>query len=155
MKFKKIATIIFCLYIAFILNFVVFKFWGDFTDIINTIIINQDRVKSDHTMLINLVPFQTIKYDIVHAPYNLLANIVLFIPMGGLIPIIFKCFKSLFKTLSICITIIFFIEIMQRVTLLGSFDVDDILLNVLGSLIGYILFKLLGNSACDTVVDNE
>lgn len=152
---KKIATIIFFLYIAFILNFIVFKFFGDFSDIINTIMINQNRFTSDQAMLINLVPFQTIKHDVIYAPYNLLANIILFIPMGVLIPIIFPSFKSLFKTLSLCSAIIFLIEIIQRVTFLGSFDVDDIFLNLLGSLIGYILLKLLVSRVGDTEVDKS
>jgi glycopeptide antibiotics resistance protein len=68
-----------------------------------------------------------------------LGNIVAFIPFGILIPkllnIDFKKFVFLF------IITIFSLEILQSITGLGAFDIDDIISNTLGTTIGYIVYK--------------
>jgi glycopeptide antibiotics resistance protein len=68
-----------------------------------------------------------------------LGNIVAFIPFGILIPkllnIDFKKFVFLF------IIAIFSLEILQSITGLGAFDIDDIISNTLGTTIGYIVYK--------------
>lgn len=68
-----------------------------------------------------------------------LGNIVAFIPFGILIPkllnIDFKKFVFLF------ISAIFLLEILQSITRLGAFDINDIISNTLGATIGYIMYK--------------
>ena len=68
-----------------------------------------------------------------------LGNIVAFIPFGILIPkllnIDFKKFVFLF------IIAIFLLEILQLITRLGAFDINDIISNTLGATIGYIMYK--------------
>ena len=68
-----------------------------------------------------------------------LSNIVAFIPFGILIPkllnIDFKKFVFLF------IIAIFLLEILQLITRLGAFDINDIISNTLGATIGYIMYK--------------
>lgn len=98
----------------------------------------------------NLKPFYTIdNYMSVilrrpDSPYfrkcltELLGNILLFIPAGWLLPKIFKRMKRFFPFIGICILSILFVETFQLFTLLGHFDVDDIILNLFGMLIGYI-----------------
>ncbi len=101
----------------------------------------------------NFIPFKTIMlfvrltenstshYWIRHAIINLLGNVVMFVPLG-LLPIIFEKLKSVFKYLSVVALIIIVIEAVQFFTLLGSMDIDDFLLNIVGALIGYLLFRL-------------
>lgn len=93
----------------------------------------------------NLIPFQTIGYYVSGdvspfiAFYNLAANVGLFLPFGFFIRIVNKNrFLSFFS--SVCS--ILAIEVMQHLTHRGSFDVDDILLNVLGIYVGVLLFPL-------------
>jgi glycopeptide antibiotics resistance protein len=50
-----------------------------------------------------------------------------------------KC-RKLVKTISICFISIIGIESFQFITMLGYFDIDDILLNILGCLIGYCVY---------------
>lgn len=100
---------------------------------------------------INLIPLQTIrlfwrllghsKYRI-HALVNLLGNIIMFIPLGYLLPMCFSGLQRLWKTLLVSALLIISVELMQLVTLLGSCDVDDLLLNLPGALVGYGLFAL-------------
>lgn len=94
----------------------------------------------------NIVPFRQIKeyisnlntYDLY---YNLLGNIILFIPLGFLIPFIFKK-RNNFRD-NILITLIFAtsIESLQYILVRGAFDIDDIILYTIGSIIGYVIHK--------------
>ena len=73
---------------------------------------------------------------------NIFGNVLAFMPFGFFLPIVRgkKC-----GVLTILVQGLLFslaIETVQLVTRLGSFDVDDILLNTAGTLAGYICFRL-------------
>ena len=51
-------------------------------------------------------------------------------------------YRSFFLTLFYSFGVSFFVECFQLVTRVGSFDVDDMLLNTLGGVIGYIVFAI-------------
>lgn len=71
-------------------------------------------------------------------------NIILFVPLGFFIPIVFKRQRKLFKTVLISFSIIFSVEFIQY--FIGrSADIVDILANLLGVIIGYVIYKLLDN----------
>ena len=92
-------------------------------------------------LFIRLAENSTSQYLIRHALINLLGNVVMFVPLGFL-PFIFTKLKSFTKYLSAVALIIFAIEAVQLFTLLGSMDIDDFLLNIIGAVIGYLLFRL-------------
>ena len=72
--------------------------------------------------------------------FMFLGNILLFVPMGVFLPIIWKTitFK---RIIGIGFLISIILEIIQPV--LGrSFDVDDLIMNTLGTIIGYLLVRL-------------
>lgn len=50
--------------------------------------------------------------------------------------------RSFFLTVFYSFGLSFFVEVFQLLTKVGSFDVDDLLLNTIGGLIGYILFMI-------------
>ena len=81
-----------------------------------------------------------------HAIRNLGGNILLFVPLGFLLPRLFPRLQSLKNTLLCTAVIILCVEILQLFTLLGYFDIDDLILNTLGSAIGYGLHRLAGRS---------
>ncbi|QFT91005.1 VanZ like family protein [Bacillus sp. THAF10] len=93
----------------------------------------------------NIMPLDTIFFYFsgrVHwfvAFYNLAANIVLFIPFGVLLR--FKGF-TLMNLILLPFLVISLVEVGQYVTNRGSLDVDDLLLNVIGFYIGYLLYPL-------------
>jgi glycopeptide antibiotics resistance protein len=70
-----------------------------------------------------------------------LGNIGWFIPFGFLLPMLLKR-KSLFITMALGLTFSFFIEITQFTFYKGVAELDDLILNTLGTAIGYLLFKL-------------
>ena len=100
---------------------------------------------------INIVPFYTIKqnlylilkqsnpYLVPHAIINLLGNIIGFIPFGILLPLLLKRARTFKRFFFYAISGIVLIELIQLFTLRGSFDIDDLILNMLGSLIGYMI----------------
>lgn len=145
MKNKKLIKILFSIYILFLILFVVLKFDGSFERIIslhNSIIENE----KDGLRNINLIPFRTMSPYLInitetYAFKNIAANIVIFIPLGFFILI--KNPKNVFKALIICLGVILSIELIQLFFKIGFFDVDDIILNLTGSLIGMSINKIL------------
>jgi glycopeptide antibiotics resistance protein len=145
MKNKKLIKILFYIYIAFLILFVVLKFDGSFERIIslhNSIIENE----KDGLRNINLIPFRSISPYLrnITEPYafkNILANILVFIPLGFFVTN--KNSKNVFKALIICLGVILSIECIQLLFKIGFFDVDDIILNFIGSLIGIGINKIL------------
>ena len=103
---------------------------------------------------INLTPFHTVKlylhllkntnsaYLLRHAFVNLLGNIGMFIPLGFFLPRLYPKLRALWKTLLSSCLIICVVEVLQLFTLLGSCDVDDLILNLIGVAMGYSLFRL-------------
>lgn len=110
---------------------------------------NYHRVQSPK-LEYNLVPLKTIldllenynKIDLTFWIYNLLGNIVIFIPLGVLLTLLIKQ-VSIKKTLAAAFLIIVLAESIQLITRVGVFDVDDIILNLLGCTVGYMLGSLL------------
>ena len=98
----------------------------------------------------NLEPFHTIKlfwnvldreeYRLV-AIINLGGNVGMFIPMGFFLPTIWKSMRKWWKTWLATLLIMLAVELTQLLTLRGTFDVDDLILNLLGAAIGYCVFR--------------
>lgn len=100
-----------------------------------------------HDYMYNIIPFQTIKQFLQFERYNtdiwvinILGNIGVFMPFGILIPIVFG--KKLFKSYMLFFVSLFTLELLQLITKRGSFDVDDLILNSVGFLIGYGIYRI-------------
>jgi glycopeptide antibiotics resistance protein len=78
--------------------------------------------------------------SVLIAFYNLAANIVLFIPFGYLIKI---SNLSRIQRLFLPVLFISIIELAQYFTNRGSLDIDDLILNLLGVYLGFIMYPLL------------
>jgi glycopeptide antibiotics resistance protein len=97
---------------------------------------------------INFIPLRTIipylegKPSVYVAMENLLGNIFAFSPLGFLLPLLFKKCSKIKNTFLISTGISLFIEVIQVIFYLGSCDLDDLILNVLGSLIGFGIYRL-------------
>lgn len=71
-----------------------------------------------------------------------LGNLVAFIPFGVLIPLNLRTTSNLFlKSFTIFMIGITALESIQMISLLGSFDIEDILINTVGFVIGYASWK--------------
>ena len=70
---------------------------------------------------------------------NSFGNIILFMPVGILLPVVTD-WKKMRKTVIAGIGFSLLIETIQLITSRGCFDVDDVLLNGLGTVLGYGLY---------------
>lgn len=96
--------------------------------------------------LLNLQPFvwltKTYEMGFGKMIKQLLANIVMFMPYGLLIPIVFARMRSWWKTDIVVFVSSFMIEFIQY--FIGrSCDVDDLIMNTVGGCIGYTIFFLM------------
>ena len=107
----------------------------------------------EHFQMVNCVPFatiasfiqklheHTINIDIVVT--NIAANLLMFVPMGMALPVLFKKkFNKCWKLLLFVAILVLIIEIVQFVTFMGIADIDDLILNVFGAAIGYGFVQL-------------
>jgi glycopeptide antibiotics resistance protein len=96
----------------------------------------------------NLQPFSTIRLfssKRVSAEYsykNIGGNIIGFIPLGILLPLLFSFFRRFIWLTGTVFLISLLFETTQLVAGIGIFDVDDLILNTAGGILGYILFAL-------------
>ncbi len=93
---------------------------------------------------INLMPFREIlRYNLQSELfyYNVIGNIVLFIPFGFFVSRYVNAKKASHILIATAI-ISFTIEVVQY-KIGRAFDIDDVLLNVVGSIIGFLLFIAL------------
>lgn len=72
---------------------------------------------------------------------NLVGNVLVFMPVGFLVPIIKKKRVYFFRILRVSFGISLFIEVVQLIFRIGVFDVDDLIMNTLGGILGYVAFK--------------
>lgn len=143
MKSKKMIQIVWWVYICLLFVIVVVKFNGSFEELENRIVM----FSSEEARNYNLIPLRSIKIQLTHinewwALKNILGNIIPFMPFGFLLPMVYNKINSFFKFFVSSILFILFVEIFQLFTKIGSFDVDDIILNFIGSMCGYLVFLL-------------
>ena len=74
---------------------------------------------------------------------NLLGNIILFIPFGVMLPLWFDLLKKFKRFFIVAFVSIFIVECIQLFTMLGCFDIEDILLNLFGACIGFMCHQKL------------
>lgn len=135
-KFRALGKAFFVLYIFFLLYFLIFSDW-------------YGRTGVTEGYRYNLILFKEIKRFIEYREElggfavfnNLLGNILIFLPFGFFISMASKT-RGFFMTLFYSFGLSFCVETFQLFTKVGSFDVDDLLLNTLGGVFGYFLFLI-------------
>lgn len=105
---------------------------------------NADRAIS---RTLNLLPFSTIseyfsgeRFNIWFTLMNVAGNIVLFIPAGAYLQI-FKIDKRILPSVALVCAISLCVEITQYALGIGRADIDDIILNTLGGLLGVFIYR--------------
>lgn len=95
---------------------------------------------------INLVPFIELQKLWEYGywwsfTYNIIGNIIWFLPLGFLLPSIQKKWGIL-RVVITGFVVSFSIEVLQFVCVTGISDIDDIIFNTMGTLGGWILYKV-------------
>lgn len=84
---------------------------------------------------INLLPFQS------EGAMTYVLNIIMFLPLGFLLPFLWKGYRNLKKTAAAGAGLSLAIEVCQLFNLRAT-DVDDLMMNTLGAVFGYLLWRL-------------
>ncbi|PEI66055.1 hypothetical protein CN587_12500 [Bacillus wiedmannii] len=148
---KELISFLFVIYIGMVVAITLFPIPIGFpTDIENI------------RLSINIIPFASIIKDIgkIGIAYdgdvlfmiglivrNVGGNILLLMPLGFLAPIIWDKFKKIKNTILLGLAISISIELLQLTESLFSgwgriTDIDDVVFNVIGSIVGYFIYKI-------------
>lgn len=127
---KKYIRILFILYLLILMKVIIFKF---------------PRTSGANFKLFRMIKLYVRNWDNkgINSFGNLIGNIIAFIPLGYMLPSLHKIFENLFVCMATALLFILGIELFQLFSAFGIFDVDDILLNGLGTFIGYLCFVLM------------
>ena len=88
----------------------------------------------------SILPYLLGERGLMIGGINIVGNIVLLIPIGFLLPLVYPGLLKKFFLLSFVPGLA--IEVLQIVLRVGIFDIDDIILNGLGVMIGYGSFTV-------------
>lgn len=99
----------------------------------------------------NLVPLKEIGRFLKYAHIlgkkavwlNLAGNVIAFMPFGFFLPVFSRRCKEIWYVLLYSFELSLLVETIQLVTKVGSFDVDDLLLNTIGGVCGYLVYGSL------------
>ncbi len=133
---RAFGKVLFLLYVGFLIYFLFLAEW-------------YGRTGVSEEYRYNLELFREIKRFIIYREQlgsfavfaNLAGNILIFAPYGFFISMASRS-RGFFKTLFFSMGLSLCVEIVQLFTRVGSFDVDDILLNTIGGVAGYIIFLI-------------
>lgn len=150
---RKVLKNIFIVYVLILVyGMVIYRRDLDFSWIVTGGITKLTALMADTT---NLIPFATINryLAVLDRPsgfglflYNVIGNMVILIPFGYFYPIVSKKAKQWWFFALMALVLILSIEALQYVSMSGSLDVDDVLLNFFGAMIGYALCPLKGKN---------
>ena len=133
---RRMGILLFAIYIIFLVYFLFFsEEYGR-------------AAEAQRVYRYNLIPFVEIRRFWIYREQlgtfavfsNIFGNVIGFLPFGFILPFIFRRMNSGFL---ICVSgfiLSLTVEVIQLVTKVGCFDVDDMILNTLGATLGYVLF---------------
>lgn len=137
---RRLLVAAFFIYLIVLFNFV---FFSNYFGRVNAEVLRYQKV--------NLVPFKTISNyirmkDLLNPSVfiiNILGNIAAFMPFGFLLPVIVKSKRRMVWLFILSTGLSVFIEMTQGYLGVGVMDVDDVILNVLGGVLGYWVFVIV------------
>lgn len=91
---------------------------------------------------IDLHLFGTITGDARGNSY-VIENIFLFIPLGFLVPLVFNKVRTFWRCIPIGFLLSICIEVTQLLTKRGFCQLDDVIMNTLGCMIGFLIWRLM------------
>ncbi len=84
---------------------------------------------------INLLPFSR------GISVTFYLNIIMCVPLGFLLPLIWKDYRKIYKTTIVGLGFSLLIELSQLITTRAT-DIDDLIANTIGTVIGYLIWKV-------------
>lgn len=138
---KKIDNFIFFSYYLYIISLISVVFFP-----IPLYLLNEDQ-EFPFTFFLNVIPFKTILIVLERNPIQLFGNILLLLPLGVILPILKKKLFGIRYILIVGFLTSLTIESIQLLMSLSIgvpfrvFDIDDLICNTFGAILGYIIIK--------------
>lgn len=142
---RELRSLLMLANLMFIVRFTMFPFW---------------RVNGQVEPLVfdsaQILPFRLQPYPLYNVLLsyldldmliNLFGNVLLFIPTGAILPIVYPKLDSFWKVFRVGFLMSLAIEAAQLLFYLRTTDVDDLILNCLGVAIGYAIYRRLRRQA--------
>lgn len=131
-----------CAILLFLLYFVILFYFLFFSE-------KMGRTFIEREYHYNLIPLHEIKrfikyYEVIGIEgviLNIAGNVAAFMPFGFFLPIFSVRCKRFLNTVFYSCELSLLVELIQLITKVGSFDVDDIILNTIGGAAGFWVFK--------------
>ncbi len=147
---KIICYMIFIIYLLCLTKIVLFKY-NNLKQVIENIL----NGELNGFRSINIIPLNSIVdfIKIISEGYfargfnNIIGNVLVFSPLGYFLPMLFKKTKKVRYTMLFSLIISLIYESLQYILYLGSADIDDVILNLLGAFIGFGFYKIIDNYA--------
>ena len=140
-----LLRLLFAIYILVVIRLLIFKYpYSELKVIMDTW---EKGVILEGLNSANFTPFKTIKMYIRYAYMlnsfeNLAGNVVVFLPFGYLLPCISRSAKNGLMLTGYAFFFSLSIELFQLFSAFGAFDVDDLMLNTLGAVIGFLVYHM-------------
>lgn len=143
---KCCCQMIFIIYVLFLIKIILFKYRG-LVPTLNMFIAGE--LSGFHSY--NIIPFQSILEftKLMFNGYfsrgfnNIIGNILVFAPFGYFLPLLYKKCRKWKTVILLAFPISFLFEILQYFLYLGSADIDDVILNLLGATLGFCFFQVI------------
>ena len=146
---KKIWKFIFIVYILILIKLIVFKYpWERLVSIMNHWekgVILEGLSTANFTLgkSIRMYIKYFNKFPFWNGFANLIGNVLVFVPYGVILPKAYPGCGKWWRAVYCSVGLVMSIELFQLFSGFGIFDIDDILLNVSGAMLGYGLFVIL------------
>lgn len=142
---REIILFIFFVYFLFLLLLTIFKGGRiEFSNQFNSFMYREHGLLG----IINIVPIKETINTFMHSETgmrnslrNLIGNILVFMPLGFFIPLLFDKFNNLKKVLKVGCLSSLAIELSQLFVGSNVCDIDDVIYNTLGAVVGFICYK--------------
>lgn len=130
----------FVLFVCYLLALTYFLFFAE----------SYGRAIQDRQYSYNLTPLKEIKrfwtyresLGLMAVFLNLAGNVLAFVPFGAILPVLCSRTRGFIRIGVMTFEFSLLVETIQLVSKVGSFDVDDLLLNTLGGILGYAAFAV-------------
>ena len=147
-KSRKWLRVIFFLYLLLVIRLIIFKY--PFYRLEEIASSWEKGVILEGLDTANFTLFKTIRMYIdysykLNSFENLVGNVIVFVPFGFLLPYVLTLGRNFFVMLLNAFVFVLGIEVFQLFSAFGAFDVDDILLNCVGTVLGYFIFLIWEN----------
>ena len=146
---KKIWKLLFFIYVIVILKLIVFKYpWERLVDIARSWekgVILEGLATANFTWgkSIRMYIRYFNKFPFWNGFANLIGNVLVFVPFGYLLPKAYSGCGRWWRMFYVSVGFVMCVELFQLFSAFGAFDVDDIMLNVLGAMVGYGIYKII------------